>query len=107
MLERPASSATAALESQGRQGTSTGDGARKTPPSVLGHGGAELSGCQLEVEAVLSSSSILPAHRAMLGMVFTQFRSAEAGILEVFLGLAKGFEVSVLYVFHLTFIVMA
>ena len=73
---------------------------------MLGLGGAELSGRQQEVEAALSSSSILPDHRAMLGTAFTQFRSAEAGILEVFLGLAKGFEVRVLYVLHLSFIVI-
>lgn len=45
-------------------------------------------------EATLSSSSILPDHRAMLDTAFTKFRSTEAGIMEVFLGLAKGFEVS-------------
>ena len=63
---------------------------------MFGLEGAELSRHHHEVEAVLSGSSILPDHRAMLGMAFTQFRSAEAGILEAFLGLAKGFEVSIL-----------
>ena len=111
VLECPASSAPMTLESQGRQGTppapSTEDGARRTPLPTLGLGGAELSGHQQEVEVALSSSSNLPDHRAMLGAAFTKFRFVEAGILEVFLGLAKGLEVSILYVFHLSFTVLA
>ena len=95
VFEHPASSAPTTLESQGRQGTPpaplTGDGARRTPPPMFGLEGAELSRRHQEVEAALSGSSILPDHRAMLGTAFTQFRSAEAGILEAFLGLAKGF----------------
>lgn len=98
VLERPASLAPTTLESQGRQGTppapSIGDGARRTPTPMLGLEGAELSRRQQEVEAALSSSSILPDHRAMLGTALTQFRSSETGILELFLGLTKGLEAS-------------
>lgn len=61
---------------------------------MLGHLGAELSERQREVETALNSSSIFPDHRAMLRMAFNQFRFAEAGILEAFLGLAKDFELT-------------
>ena len=73
---------------------------------MLGLEGAELSRHQQELEAALSSSSVLPDHHAMLGTAFTQFRSAETGILDLFLGLTKGLEVRVLYVLYLSFIVI-
>lgn len=63
---------------------------------MLGHGRAELLGRQWEVEEALNSSSILPNHRAMLGTAFTHFWSTEAGILDIFLNLAKGSEVNML-----------
>ena len=44
-------------------------------------------------EEALSSSSLLPDQRAILDAALSQFRSAETGIMEVFLSLAKGFEV--------------
>jgi hypothetical protein len=87
------------LESLGQQRThptlSTEDGGRKMPPlPQLSLEGARLVGHHQEVEAALRSSSILPNHHAMLGIAFTKFRSAESGIMEVFCGLAKGFELS-------------
>ena len=77
VLERPASSALTTLESQGDKGRpllrqpETGQEGRRHP--MLGLEGAELSRRQQEVEAALSSSSVLPDHRAMLGTAFTQF----------------------------------
>lgn len=53
-----------------------------------------LSGHQQAVEATVNSSTLLPDHRAILGMALSKFQLAEAGILEVFLSLAKGFETS-------------
>ena len=94
---RPASPAHVVLESRDRQATPpppTADGgAPSTSLPPLGHRGAELEERRHAAEAALTSSSILPEQRALLGAALNQFRSAEAGVMEVFLGLAKGFEV--------------
>lgn len=49
------------------------------------------------VEAALTSPSILPDHRALIGTALNQFQSIEAGMMEVFLGLVKVFEASSSY----------
>lgn len=67
-------------------------GAPRTSFSQIGHGDAELAESQREVEVALKSPSILPDHRAILGTALNQFWFAEAGMMEVFLGLSKGFK---------------
>lgn len=75
--DRLVSSAPATLESPGRTGTSPapppGGDAGRTPSPMLGPKEVELPGRRREVEVALTNSSILPEHRAMLGMAFTQF----------------------------------
>jgi len=46
------------------------------------------------VEAAVGSSSLLLEHRATLGVAYSKFQLAEAGIMEAFISLAKGFEAS-------------
>ena len=97
VLHSPASPAPALSKPQGHQGVpptpSAKDIARVSPPPQLGLEGVELSGHQREVETAITSSSLLPEHRAVLGTVLTKFRSAETEMLNAVLGLVKGFEV--------------
>ena len=60
---------------------------------TLGNGEVELAERRRAVEGALTSSSILPKQHALLGTALNQFWSAEAGVMEVFRDLAKGFEV--------------
>jgi hypothetical protein len=46
-----------------------------------------------EMEAAVTSSYILPEHRALLGTVCQHFWSVEIGMKEALKGLFKGFEV--------------
>jgi hypothetical protein len=45
------------------------------------------------MEAAVTSSYILPEHRALLGTVCQHFWSVEIGMKEALKGLFKGFEV--------------
>lgn len=96
---RLASSAPMTLGSSSRARTSPAlsprDDVGKVPSPTLGPEGVELLGRGREVDAALISPSIFPEHRAMLGVSFRQFQSAKAGVLDVFLNHAKGFEVSI------------
>lgn len=42
----------------------------------------------------MNSSFLLPNHHTQLGAALSQFQLAEAGIMEFYLGLARGFEAS-------------
>lgn len=94
---RPASPAHVVLESCDQQEmpppSTTNGGAPSTSLSPCGNREAELAERRRVAEAALTSHSILLKQRALLSAALSQFRSAKAGIMEVFLGLAKGFEV--------------
>lgn len=77
-----------------------GDMGKASSPQ-LGPNRVQLPGCQQAVEAAIGSSSLLPEHRATLpehratlGTAYSKFQLAEAGIMEAFVSLAKGFEAS-------------
>ena len=74
-------------------------GASRSLARASGVSDAELvERCQA-AEVALSSPSLLPDQRAILDAALGQFRSVEAGIMEVFLSLAKGLEVCCLFFF--------
>lgn len=70
--------------SSGRAQTSpaplTGSDAGRASSPLLGPGGAGQTGPQQAVVAAINASSLLPEHRAILGMAFTKFQQSHAGI---------------------------
>lgn len=68
------------------------------PRSLLQSSGvpeAKLAEHRRAAEAALTSSSLLPEKHTMLGATLGWFRTAEAGVMEVFLSLAKCFELCI------------
>lgn len=84
---------------------STKDGVGRASSPLLGPDRAEEIGHQQIVEEAINSPFLLPEHRAIIGVAYSKFQLAEAGIMEAFLGFAKGFEVNIRNLLtHLPFI---
>ena len=70
-------------------------------PSVQGRIGM---GWAEEVEEALKGCSLKEEHRALIGTVLEGYRSAEAGLHEVFKNLVAGFEVHLLRIWFALFL---